>query len=312
MKRSTFLTLLVCLSTVLVLYISKATKSNNVVVNANDEEGHHYNLGHPAKKYNLPGKLNEISGLTYISNYKIGCIEDEKGNIYVFDIKKGKLTKKIDFAKDRDYEGIEIVKKTAYVLRSNGDIYIVKKFGNKKQEVKKYNTFLQTSNNAEGLGYDPVHHRLLIACKGVPGKGKSLKGAKTVYGFDLDKKKLKKKPVYVIDVEAVEEFLVRGVVAKVYQRVLEFFQPGKNITFQPSGISIHPLSGEIYIISSVGKLMVVLSSEGQIQHIYKLDPTIFKQPEGITFSENGDIYISNEFKGGKPNLLKFTYNIDEK
>ena len=35
--------------------------------------------------------------------------------------------------------------------------------------------------------------------------------------------------------------------------------------------------------------------DGKIKASYKLDPKIYKQPEGITFTPNGDLIISNEF-----------------
>jgi len=31
-----------------------------------------------------------------------------------------------------------------------------------------------------------------------------------------------------------------------------------------------------------------------VKEVYKLDPKIFKQPEGITFTPTGDLLISNE------------------
>jgi hypothetical protein len=76
-------------------------------------------------------------------------------------------------------------------------------------------------------------------------------------------------------------------------------------SFQPSGIAIHPRSEEIYIISSVGKLLIILNREGKVLDVKEFDPAIFRQPEGICFSPEGDMYISNEGQGGKGYVLKF-------
>ena len=48
-----------------------------------------------------------------------------------------------------------------------------------------------------------------------------------------------------------------------------------------------------------------MNLKGVIINIVELDKRIFNQPEGICFSENGDMFISNEGKNGKANILRF-------
>jgi DNA-binding beta-propeller fold protein YncE len=77
--------------------------------------------------------------------------------------------------------------------------------------------------------------------------------------------------------------------------------------FAPSGIAIHPATKDIYVISSAGKQLLILSAAGKIKSSHKLNSKHFTQPEGISFSANGDLYISNEGKGGNGNILLFRY-----
>lgn len=79
----------------------------------------------------------------------------------------------------------------------------------------------------------------------------------------------------------------------------------KHIPFKPSGIAVHPKSNDIYIIGSVGKMMVVLNHTGEIKNLIPLNPKIFWQPEGICFSPDGDLYISSEGRGKAGYILKF-------
>src|SRR5690606_40736501 len=46
--------------------------------------------------------------------------------------------------------------------------------------------------------------------------------------------------------------------------------------------------------SDLEKLLLVLSPDGAIQSAHPLDKNRFPQPEGITFDEKGNMYISNE------------------
>jgi sugar lactone lactonase YvrE len=70
-------------------------------------------------------------------------------------------------------------------------------------------------------------------------------------------------------------------------------------------LAIHPIYGDIYIISSVGKLLIILNRHGKVQNVEELDPKLFRQPEGICFSPKGDMFISNEGQGGKGYIVKF-------
>lgn len=267
-----------------------------------------YNLDVPDGTYELPSYLEEISGLSYYGKDKIACVQDEKGNIYVLDLKKGKISKKYDFGNDGDYEDITVIGKKAYVLENDGDIYRIKDFKKKDRKVKKYETPLKEKNDTEGMTFDPRANILLIACKGSPSidKKKPFEGYKAIYKFDLEENKLEEDPLYLIDLERLDSYIDRNAFQKFSIRIAKRLRLMESETsFEPSGIAIHPQSGEIFIISSVGKLLIILDRGGKVMDVKELDPDLFRQPEGICFSPEGDMYISNEGQGEKGYVLKF-------
>jgi hypothetical protein len=267
-----------------------------------------YKLESPVARYKLPAYLEEISGLSYYGNGKIACIQDEKANIYIWNLEKEKITDKYEFGDDADYEDIAVVGKKAYILRNNGHIYRIKDFKKKDRKVKKYKTELKEKNDCEGIAYDPIANALLIACKGSPSieKENPYEGYKAIYQFDLEEEKLVTRPHFLIDLKRLDSYIDRSRFNRLSVKVAKSLHLIESETsFKPSGIAIHPLDGEIYIISSVGKLLIILNSEGKVQDVRELDPTIFRQPEGICFSPTGDMFISNEGQGGKGYILKF-------
>jgi hypothetical protein len=82
---------------------------------------------------------------------------------------------------------------------------------------------------------------------------------------------------------------------------------GKEIKrFKPSAASINPLTGDVLIVSSINKLLVIATRELVVKEVLELGAEIFKQPEGLCFTPNGDLLISNESaQDGKANLLIF-------
>ncbi len=270
-----------------------------------------YDLENPDGIYKLPAFLEEISGMSYYGKGKIACIQDEKGNIYIMNLEQEKIVKSYKFGEDADYEDIAVVGNTAYVLRNNGHIYRIEDFKKKDRKVKKFNTLLKEKNDTEGLAFDPLSNSLLIACKGSPSieGDHPYEGYKAIYKFDLEKQELDRTPHFLIDLERLDSYIDHSVFTRLSLRVAKRLRLIESETsFQPSGIAIHPLYGEIYIVSSVGKLLIVLNRRGKVLDVKELDPKIFRQPEGICFSPDGDMYISNEGQGGKGYILKFKYH----
>jgi len=270
-----------------------------------------YNLNNPDRLWSLPSGLAEISGLSYIDNEHLACNQDEKGNIYLFNTKNGELEKIIKFNGPGDYEAIESVGDDIWIIKSNGNLYHVKNYQKKKKFiVHEYKTAFDSRNNIEGMAYCPIKHSLLIACKGYPFIGnkhkKKAKKYRAVYEFDLKTDKLKKKPVLLISLDSIRYYKNYNTMTQIGVELDSYFDNAEGeVSFKPSGIAVHPLSGNIYVLASVGKALAVFDSDGNMLALIRLDRKIHKQPEGICFSPGGTLYISNEGKGGKGSIMEF-------
>lgn len=266
-----------------------------------------YNFEEPTQKQKLPNELDEISGLDFLGGPLFACIQDEKANVYIYNYETDEITSDVDFGKNGDFEDVEVVGKEIWVLRSDGDLYQITDFNTDDQKTEKYETHLSSSNDTEGLCLDASGENLLIACKGKAHDDAKWKNYKAVYSFNLAKKELSEEPYFAINLEDLSKHLTKDKSAEMVQKVAKFLNPASgDLSFQPSGIDVHPVTKEIYLIATVGKLLVVMDKTGKkIVHIEPLDPDTFKQPESICFTANGDLYIGNEARGGKANILKF-------
>jgi len=267
-----------------------------------------YQLDKPIKSWELPKKLVEISGLSFIDKNRLACIQDEKGNVYIFNLKTREVETKIDFNGDGDYEGIEIIKNDCWILKSNGTLFKVKDYlKDTEPQVKKYTTALSGKNDAEGLAYDPVNNNLLIACKGHPFvDDKAGKEFKAIYSFELKTKQLDLRPFLLIEMDTIKSYKNYNTMSRLGVELLAYFDSSKgDVSFQPSGIAIHPISGNVYVLASVGNLLIVFSREGKMLAIIELKSKYHPKPEGICFSPDGALYIANEGDKNKGTILKF-------
>lgn len=262
-----------------------------------------YNLESPAYITNLPKELKEISGLAVYTENEIICEQDERGSVYFYDLNKRSLTDSLEFGKDQDYEGIAKADSTIYILKSNGNIFEIK--GLQSGKTFEYKTFLNRENDTEGLCYDEKNERLLIACKGSPDNKKKQYqvNAKAIYSFDLKNKRFSADPAYFIHVDSVKKYI-----EKSFSYSMKAMMKIDTELFAPSEIAINPVDQNLYILCSVGKLLIVLNNSGAISYICPLNPKYFRHPEGIAFYDNGDMLISNEGnKNHTANIMKFNY-----
>lgn len=275
-----------------------------------------YLFNAPSQTFDMPEKLKEISGLSLSPDGKHLCaVNDEQGIIFYINKEKGEVEKEVKFHKNGDYEGIESVGDHFYIVKSSGTVYKVSDLDADTISMKKAKYLFKKENDTEGLAYDKKNHQLLFACKGRAclHDGCRVDGCrdkKSIYCLDLKKNRVAKKPIFEISIKDVQAHLKNTKTPEeLVEKYKAFINPKENdFHFHPSGLAIHPTSGDIYILASKGKMMIVLHPDGSIKHMEKLDKKIHSQPEGITFDEDGTMYICNEGKKKKTGKI-YVYNI---
>jgi len=247
-----------------------------------------YDINKP-EKIKVKEILDEISGIVYDKkNNALIAVNDEQGKLFSIDLANTFDYKISKFGGSGDYEDLAYTGKEWYVLKSNGDIYLMKNIFTDSSSSDKF-TYPEKGNEFEGLYFDETSNCLWLLCKSCAADNN--KKAVSVYTFDIATKQFKTEPAWQLNVKQIEEQL-----------------SDKSLQFKPSAIAMHPLQKQLYILSGVNKMLIVADSSGNVLSGYKLNPYNFRQPEGITFSDNGDMYISNEGNDDAyANILKFTY-----
>ena len=250
----------------------------------------HYNFSQLLPPYKLDLRIREISGVIWDNVHdEFITHNDEKGIIYYLDKSTAGIKRWFQFnAGKGDYEDIAMVKNDLYVLKSDGTLFKIATDSTGKQtagEVGKIE--LTGSNDFETLYYDADKKALVMICKNCGQDDKKTVSAFAYYpdsvGFDT-------KPLYTIDASKVKEL-----------------SPRSTSKFQPSAARIHPVLKKLFIISSASNQLVIADTNGNVESVYMLAKKIFPQPEGLTFKNNGDMYISNEGVASKGTLLRFVY-----
>lgn len=225
----------------------------------------------------LPKELLEVSGITWMDEERFACVQDELGKVFIFNIRLNKIEQEISFAEKGDYEGIAVAGGVLYVLEANGSIFEIREYRNGNPKITVYKTHLKKKQDAESLAYDEKNNRLLVAVKAVDLNSNDYKG---IYAFDLNTKRMDESPVYKIDLT---------------NKIFEEVNKGKiENSISPSDLAVHPLTGDIYILEGTKPKLLIMNSKGALISLYDLKGADFPQAEGIAFSADGKMYISNE------------------
>lgn len=271
-----------------------------------DTIGLSYNFDVPASSLVLPPVLHEISGLAIIDTSTIACIQDENGILFFYDIKNNAIKQQFTFGLNGDYEGITRVKNTLYVLRSDGVLFEITNYQSGKLKVKTYGTGIPATNN-EGLCYDSLNNCLLIGAKGKINKDAINKDKRFIYAFSLATKTLSKEPVFSFNTVTINAFAKsRGIVLPTKQTKNGKF-PERGFKLNTSEIAIHPVTGELYVLSAIDHCLFIFNMNGGIEKVEPLNSILFNKAEGLSFFPNGDLLVSNEGQMNKPTLLRFNY-----
>ncbi|WP_215225715.1 SdiA-regulated domain-containing protein [Echinicola shivajiensis] len=243
-----------------------------------------------AEKLILPEVLDEVSGITIGKNGNIWAIQDESSVVYELKWPDKKILRKSKFAKNMDLEDILFTENGLFGLKSNGDIYeILDVFEDNTSSIS-YDFPFKGNRDLESLA-QISENQVILFCKSC--KLDKDKNEASAFTFDLSTK-------------TYNEFKDYKLTEKKLRKVLKEEQDFK-LTVKPSAAAMHPIENKLYVISSIGKWLLVMDRFGDPEEIYRLDPRLFKQAEGITFNQQGDMFISNEAHDGNANILKFKY-----
>ncbi|EHQ30614.1 SdiA-regulated domain-containing protein [Mucilaginibacter paludis] len=251
-----------------------------------------YDLNKPVK-YNMPESLHEISGIAFHHGKpdSLYAEEDEDGKVYYMHLGDPKVNHS-RFGKAGDYEDITILGEQVVMLRSDGVFFVFPFNGLRNPEIKnvqKWN-YILPSGEYEGLFGDEKNNQLYVLCKHCSDDNTAKSSSGYIFKL-LPDGSVKQSGQFNINVKEIEA--LTGT---------------KKIAFHPSAITKNQNTNEWYILSSVNKILVVADAGFKVKAVYPINPSLFIQPEGITFDNQNNLYISNEGDKVSPgNVLKFKY-----
>lgn len=250
----------------------------------------------PVKYIELDEILDEISGLEYFGNDQLICINDEVGTLFIIDLKSSEIVEKINFDVKGDFEGIACNNKLIYAITSEGLLYEINYDKNRKPQ--SYQIDIE-GKEIESLTY--YNGKIYTMTKQIDDAKEMI-----VYSLDPANLKSKIKKEFSIDLQTIKNFLAKDEDESILKEFTKFISGDDIYNFvRPSGIAFDQKTNHLLILSHHNRFLLETDTKGMLHKIIYLSSDKFYQPEGIAVAPDGRIYISNESRGHKPNILQF-------
>lgn len=238
-------------------------------------------------------KLKEISGLAWDADKdQFLAHYDEAGTLFYLNKQDKSIVTAYPFGPKGDYEDIALYNGIPYILRSDGMITkVIKESDGVVRGVEAGKLDISGTNDFETMYADTARKALIIVCKNCEQDSKAEISA---FAFYPDSIGFVNQPVYRINAEKIKEIAKKDSLPKTSK-------------FQPSAAGIHPITQQLFIISSASNQLLIADRDGNPESVFHLSKKLFPQPEGLTFNRKGEMYISNEGVTSRSTILWFQY-----
>ena len=237
-----------------------------------------------ATRWELPRRLQEISGLATTSDHRLLAHNDEVGVVFEIDYRDGSIVKEFQLADMTDpvaddFEGIAVADGWIYLVTSSGRLYECHEgAAGESMLFRVYATGVGRDCEIEGLAYEADERELLLMCKDARSEG--LAGRLAMYRWSIDEKRLSADSPTVTP--------VRDFARRI----------GSN-RYRPSGIERHPVSGNYFVIAARQGAIAEVTPAGEVLAARRFTAGWHRQIEGIAFAADGALIIADEGGGGR-------------
>jgi len=236
-----------------------------------------FDFGSPAATFEMPGRLDEISGLAITADGRLFGHNDERGTVHEIDRTSGEVGKRFSIGDpplQADFEGLAVAGERFFLVTSAGLLHEFREVGDRGTSPHRVTDLgIGGACEVEGLDYDARSGALLVACKVTSSPDR---GSLVVHRVPLDPERPRPAPL------------------EISRAQLPAFDLPTD--FQPSSIAVSP-AGTLLLASAAPEALIEVNDAGRVIAGIDLPDRRHPQTEGLAIGPDGRLYLSDEQNG---------------
>lgn len=241
-----------------------------------------YDIPASGQRFDLPGRLDEISGLAVTADGRLFAHDDERATLHEIAPETGAVGKRFSLGDPPirdDFEALAIAGERFFLATSRGLLYEFREAADGvTTPYRLTDTGLGASCEVEGLDYDASDDALLVACKtSMPDQG-----AIVLHRLPLDPARAPLPPI------------------RIARSQLAAF--GLDPEFLASSVAVTP-DGTLVLASANPEALIEVDRAGRVHAAVDLPRRRHPQSEGLAFGRDGSLFVADERNDGEAAVL---------
>jgi DNA-binding beta-propeller fold protein YncE len=251
-----------------------------------EKEDGFYNWHAPFNVLELPLGMSSLSTISVLDSVNFVAIDEQTGNVVLIEEASGKLVGQLNLASSLKCTSLAVYDSILVLKDLEENLHFLAPPYDSISEIS--NNYLNKELKFKSVCSHASTKRLFVLGEEVD-KGDGV-FSNFIYGFGLNTRKLKEKPLFEVNSDEINQF-ASSIYGTYNTDDLNIIS--ENNHFSPSSLAVHPKTNEIYILSKNTKSIAVYDQFGTILNYINLNQTLANSPSDIEFNKNGDLLIVN-------------------